>query len=309
MRTAAGRCALLTRTGGAPITPGMGALAIGFRKMHGLGNDFVVVDARTRPLDLTASQAARIANRREGVGCDQLVIIEPARPDQPETDAFMAIHNADGGVVESCGNATRCVAALLMDEAGADRVSLGTLGGPVHARRAEAKDGTGAVAVDMGPALAAWDAIPLAEARDTDHLALGIAPFSDAVAVNVGNPHVVAFVDDAETIALRALGPRIEHHPLFPARINVEVASVLPDGSLRMRVWERGVGITRACGTGACATMVAAVRRHLIARAPTMVRLDGGLLEIDWRAADDHVLMTGPVATAFTGALDESLLA
>jgi diaminopimelate epimerase len=283
----------------------MGALAIPFRKMHGLGNDFVVVDARTRGLDLTTAQAARIADRREGVGCDQLVIIKPARSDQPDTDAFMAIRNADGGVVESCGNASRCVAALLMDETGADQVSLGTLGGAVHARRAEG----GAVTVDMGPARAAWDAIPLAEARDTDHLALGIAPFDDAVAVNVGNPHVVAFVDDAETIALRALGPRIEHHPLFPARVNAEVATVLTDGTLRMRVWERGVGITRACGTGACATLVAAIRRGLIARAPTLVRLDGGPLTIDWRAADDHVLMTGPVATAFTGTLDESLLA
>jgi len=283
----------------------MGAMAIPFCKMHGLGNDFVIVDARARPLALTASQAARIADRREGVGCDQLVIIEPPRPEHPGTAAFMVIRNADGGMVESCGNATRCVAALLMDETDAEDVILGTLAGVVTARRAEA----GAVAVDMGPARADWDAIPLAEACDTDHLDLGLAPFNDAVAVNVGNPHVVAFVDDAGSVGLPALGPRLEHHPLFPARVNVEVASVLPDGALRMRVWERGVGITRACGTGACASVVAAVRRHLIARAPTTVLLDGGPLTIEWRTADDHVLMTGPVATAFTGTLDESLLA
>ncbi len=282
----------------------MGALAIPFRKMHGLGNDFVVVDARAGPLDLTSERATRIADRREGVGCDQLVTIEPPRPDHPGTAAFMAIRNADGGVVESCGNAARCVAALLMDESGADAVALGSLAGPLTARRA----GDGAIAVDMGPARTAWDAIPLAEARDTDHLDLGLAPYNDAIAVNVGNPHAVAFVEDADTIALHALGPRIEHHPLFPARVNVEVASVLADGSLRMRVWERGVGITRACGTGACATVVAAARRGLIARAPTPVRLDGGLLTIDWRAGDDHVLMSGPVATVFSGTLDESLL-
>lgn len=294
----------MTGAGVAPITPGMGAIAVPFRKMHGLGNDFVIVDARTRPLALTTAQAARIADRREGVGCDQLVTIEPPRPEHPGSIAFMAIRNADGGVVESCGNATRCVAALLMDETEAEAVILGTLAGPVHARRAEG----GSVAVDMGPARADWDAIPLAEARDTDHLDLGLAPFTDAVAVNVGNPHVVAFVDDTGSVGLSALGPRLEHHPLFPARVNVEVASILADGSLRMRVWERGVGITRACGTGACASVVAAVRRRLIARAPTTVRLDGGLLTIDWRTDDDHVLMTGPVATAFTGTLDESLL-
>jgi diaminopimelate epimerase len=270
--------------------------------MHGLGNDFVVVDTRTRPLALTDALAARIADRRTGVGCDQLVTIEPPRPEQPGSAAFMGIRNADGGVVEACGNATRCVAHLLMREAGTDTVILGTLAGPVMATRA----GPDAVRVDMGPA--AITAAILAESRDPHHLDLGQPPFTDAVAVSVGNPHVVAVVDDAEAVDLRGVGPIIEHHDLFPDRVNAEVVSRLDRGFLRMRVWERGAGITRACGTGACAVVVAAVTRGLIARAPTTVVLDGGRLVIDWRAEDDHVLMTGPVATAFTGVLDESLL-
>jgi len=282
----------------------MMAAGVPFRKMHGLGNDFVVVDTRGTPLVLTEAVAARIADRREGVGCDQLVIIAPPRPEHPGSIAFMGIRNSDGGVVEACGNATRCVAHLLMDENGVDSVTLGTLAGPVTATRAAG----GSVRVDMGPARTGWEAIPLAEVRDTLHLDLGIPPFSDAVAVNVGNPHVVAFVDDAEAIDLPMVGPQIEHHALFPARINVEVVSVGTDGALRMRVWERGVGITRACGTGACAVVVAAVRRGLVARGPVTVTLDGGPLLIDWRESDGHVLMTGPVATAFAGVFDGSLL-
>jgi len=282
----------------------MMATGVPFRKMHGLGNDFVVVDTRGVSLALTEALAARIADRHEGVGCDQLVIIALPRPEHPGSVAFMGIRNADGGVVEACGNATRCVARLLMDETDADSIALGTLAGLVTAERMAG----GSVRVDMGPARTGWEAIPLAEVRDTLHLDLGIPPFSDAVAVNVGNPHVVAFVNDAEAIDLPTVGPQIEHHALFPARINVEVVSVGADGALRMRVWERGVGITRACGTGACAVAVAAVRRGLVARGPTPVELDGGWLSIDWRESDGHVLMTGPVATAFTGILDESLL-
>ncbi|MQX36522.1 diaminopimelate epimerase [Roseospira navarrensis] len=275
-----------------------------FRKMHGLGNDFVVVDTRTHPLALTDAQAARIADRRAGVGCDQLVTIEPPRPAYPGSAAFMGIRNADGGVVEACGNATRCVAHLLMDEAGAETVTLGTLAGPVVATRAA----DGLVRVDMGPARTDWAAIPLAEARDTLHVNLGVAPFSDAVAVSMGNPHVVAFVENAERVDLRGIGPVIEHHALFPNRVNAEVVSRRPDGTLRMRVWERGAGITRACGTGACAVAVAAIRRGLMLPGAVTVVLDGGPLVIDWAGGDAPVLMTGPVATAFTGHLNGSLL-
>jgi len=270
--------------------------------MHGLGNDFVVVDARSRDLALSDAQARRIADRREGVGCDQIVIIEPPRT--PDAAAFMGIRNADGGVVEACGNATRCVARLLMDETGAEAVTLDTLAGPVTATRAAG----GAVRVNMGPARKTWETIPLAEPRDTLSLDLGEAPFTDAVAVSMGNPHVVAFVDDADAVSLETVGPRIEHHALFPNRVNAEVVSVTPDGALRMRVWERGAGMTRACGTGACAVMVAAVRRGVVPGQPTRVVLDGGDLEIDWAGGDAPVWMTGPVAFAFTGLLDPSLL-
>jgi len=275
---------------------------IPFRKMHGLGNDFVIVDARSQPLVLTDAQARRIAGRREGVGCDQIITIEPAR--MPDTAAFMGIRNADGGVVEACGNATRCVARLLMDESGDDSITLDTLAGPVVAERAA----DGAMRVNMGPARWTWEAIPLAEPRDTLSLDLGQAPFADAIAVSMGNPHVVAIVDDAETIDLPAIGPMIEHHPLFPNRVNAEVISRAPDGTVRMRVWERGAGITRACGTGACAALVAAVRKGLVPAQPTRIILDGGALEIDWRGGDAPVWMTGPVSTVFTGFLDPSLL-
>ncbi len=275
---------------------------IAFRKMHGLGNDFVVVDTRAQSLALTDAWARRIADRREGVGCDQIITVEPARTSGAA--AFMGIRNADGGVVEACGNATRCVAHLLMKEGGASTVTLDTLAGPVVAERAS----NGAVRVDMGPARCTWEAIPLAEPRDTLSLDLGQAPFRHAIAVGMGNPHVVAVVTDAEAVDLAAIGPTIEHHPLFPDRVNAEVISRLPDGALRMRVWERGAGITRACGTGACAALVAAVRKGLVAAQPTRVILDGGVLEIDWRGGDAPVWMTGPVASVFTAHLDPSLL-
>ena len=284
-------------TGGAatPITRCM----LAFRKMHGLGNDFVVLDGRARALALTAESARTIADRRMGVGCDQILIMEPARNGG---DVFMTIRNADGGEVESCGNGSRCVGRLVMDETGKDKIILETVGGPVVATRA-AKD---LIAVDMGPARDAWESIPLAEAVDTLHVPLREGLLQDAVAVNVGNPHAVFFVNDAETIDLAKLGPKLECHPLFPQHTNVEAVQVLNRGHVRIRVWERGVGITRACGTGACAATVAAVRRGLTDRKVT-VTLEGGDLEIEWRA-DNHVIMTGPVTETFAGTLDGSLL-
>ena len=276
------------------------AAAPAFVKMHGLGNDFVVLDARAEPLPLGERQACAIADRKTGIGCDQLITLEPAR--DPRADAFMRIHNADGGEVEACGNAARCVAALLMRESRRDQVMIETVVGLLPAeRRAD-----GLVAVDMGIVRLDWRQIPLARPMDTLHLDLVVGPLVDAVAVNVGNPHAVFFVPDAEAIDLETWGPKVERHPLFPERVNVEVAHRGADGSFRMRVWERGVGMTRACGTGACATLVAAHRRGLAGREAT-VRLDGGPLAIEWRA-DGHVVMTGPVATSFTGRLDRSLL-
>ena len=271
-----------------------------FFKMHGLGNDFVIIDARAQPLVLNDAQARAIADRKTGVGCDQLIVIEPAK--NGSADATMRIRNADGGEVEACGNASRCVAQLLMREQQKSRVAIDTAAGVILAEDA----GDGRVAVDLGLARLEWREIPLARAMDTLHLDLALGPLSDPVAVNVGNPHAVFFVPDAEAIDLKTLGPRLERHALFPERCNIEVATVLSPTRIRMRVWERGVGITRACGTGACATLVAAVRRGLTG-AKAEVVLDGGALEIEW-LPDKHVRMTGPVATSFTGVLDESLL-
>jgi diaminopimelate epimerase len=272
-----------------------------FAKMHGLGNDFVVLDARAAPLALDGAKARAIADRRTGVGCDQLITIEA--PGDRRAAAFMRIHNADGGEVEACGNAARCIAALLMEESGRDKVTIETVVGLLEAERR----GEGLVAVDMGPVRLDWREIPLAQALDTLHLPLRVGPLADPVAVNVGNPHAVFFVSDAGAVDLERWGPEIERHPLFPERVNVEVAHALGPDAFRMRVWERGVGVTRACGTGACATLVAAHRRGHAPRRRATIELDGGRLEIEWRA-DNHVVMTGPVATSFTGRLDRSLL-
>jgi diaminopimelate epimerase len=270
-----------------------------FRKMHGLGNDFVVLDARARPLELSGTQVRAMADRRTGIGFDQLLIIEPA---QADGDVFMTVRNADGGVVSSCGNGARCIAAVVMDDLNKNAVVLETLAGPVAATRT--KDGL--VAVDMGPARLDWQEIPLAIAENTAHLDLVIGGLSNPVAVNMGNPHVVFFVKDVDDIDLSDLGPTIETHVLFPERTNVEVVEVIDRNHVRMRVWERGVGITQACGTGACAVGVAAARRDLTERTLT-VTLDGGDLLVEWRD-DGHVIMTGPVAETYSGLLDRSLL-
>jgi diaminopimelate epimerase len=271
-----------------------------FLKMHGLGNDFVIVDARRRPVALDAARARAIADRRLGVGCDQVIVIEP--PARRDADAFMRIRNADGGEANACGNASRCVAAVLMREKGSRSAMIETAAGLL---RAEAVDGDG-VAVDMGPACFAWADIPLAAPADTLHLSLDAGPLGDGVAVSMGNPHVVFFVDRIETVDPAACGPAIERHPLFPERTNVEFVQVLANDRLRLRVWERGVGITRACGSGACAAVVAASRRGIAGRS-ARVELDGGTLDVVW-CEDGHVIMTGPAATSFTGLLDPSLL-
>ena len=270
-----------------------------FVKMHGIGNDFVVFDARKAPLALAAEDARAIADRRTGVGCDQILVLEASAT----ADAFMRVRNADGGEAGACGNGARCAAALLMAESGCAEAVLETAAGPVAAR-AEAG---GRVTVDMGKPRFGWRDIPLAEPRDTLHVGLAAGPLRDAVAIDMGNPHAVFFVADAEAVDLETLGPRLETDPLFPERANIEAVSVADPRSLRIRVWERGVGVTPACGTGACAALVAAHRRGLCGRRAA-VRLDGGALEIDW-GADGRVLMTGPAAVSFRGALDSGLLA
>jgi diaminopimelate epimerase len=210
----------------------------------------------------------------------------------------MRIHNADGGEVEACGNATRCIATLIMAETGGDRVVVETNAGLLEAR----PESGGRVSVDMGPARLDWREIPLASAQDTLHVDLALGSLADPVCTNMGNPHATFFVADAMSVDLAALGPLLEHHKIFPERANIGVAQVLSPERLRLRVWERGVGITRACGTGACAALVAASRRGLVGRRAEIV-LDGGALTIEWRG-DGHVIMTGPVATSFNGSFD-----
>lgn len=273
---------------------------LNFIKMHGLGNDFVVIDGRASPVTLSAAQARAIADRRTGVGCDQLIVIGPAN--DRLADAFMHIRNADGGTVAACGNASRCVASLLMAEKDAAHTVIETEAGLLDAELGA----NGTITVDMGPARLDWREIPIAEAADTLHLPLIVGPLSDPVGVSVGNPHAVFFVDDAEAVDLATWGPQIETNALFPEYTNVEAAQVLDRTRIRLRVWERGVGITKACGTGACATLIAAARRGLTDRAADVI-LDGGQLHIEW-LADNHVAMTGPVATSFRGTVDPDVL-
>jgi len=271
-----------------------------FIKMHGLGNDFVILDARETALALDGLAARAIADRHTGVGCDQVIVMEKA--DDGLADVFMRIFNADGGEVAACGNAARCVASLLFSDSKADHVVIGTESG---LRDAE-KTPDGQISVDMGRALFDWRDIPLAEATDSNHPGISEGPLSDGCAVGMGNPHLVFFVDDAEAVALEKLGPKLERHPLFPERTNVEIVEMLSPDKLRLRVWERGAGITNACGTGACAALVAAHRRGLSGRRAEVV-LDGGTLVVEW-LADDHVLLTGPVSSSFSGELDQNLL-
>lgn len=273
-----------------------------FVKMNGAGNDFVVVNAMEQPFSPTPDQVRALADRATGVagGCDQLIAIEPSA----SGDAFMRVWNADGGAVQTCGNALRCVGWLLTQANGRTRVAIDTLGGMTTAWR----DADGRVTVDMGTPRLAWDQVPLAEDMDTRGIELQVGPIDAPVlhtpgALSMGNPHVVFFIDHVPDDAFtRATGSLIEHHPLFPEGVNVGFAHVEARDRIRLRVWERGAGLTKACGTGACAALVACARRGLTGRAATVI-VDGGELSIDWREADDHVLMTGPVEIETTGVL------
>ncbi|MBV7257618.1 diaminopimelate epimerase [Pacificimonas sp. WHA3] len=262
-----------------------------FVKMHGLGNDFVIFDARSEPLTLSRAQVRALCDRRTGIGCDQLFVMEPSET----ADVFMRIWNADGGEVGACGNGARCIARLVNDS-GRD-VSIETVAGILTGNAA--KD---VVSVDMGIPGLDWDQIPLAYAMDTAELPVGWEDLQNPGAVNMGNPHVVFFVPDANAADLARLGPLIETDPLFPERVNVGIAQVNARDDITLRVWERGAGLTRACGTGACAAAIAAMRRNLADRTVT-VHLPGGDLRVEWRA-DDHVMMTGDANIAFTGEVD-----
>ena len=275
-----------------------------FLKMNGLGNDFVVVEARSAPFAPSAADVRAIADRASGIGCDQLIAIEPplAGKAGEGVDARVRFWNADGEEVSACGNGTRCVGWLLMQASGKDHAVIETRAGLLVATRA----GERLVSVDMGQPGLEWAQIPLHQDQDTraldvslyDHPALKTLPG----AVSMGNPHVVFFVDDIETAPIHEAGPVIERHPLFPEHVNVGFAQILGRDRIRLRVWERGAGLTQACGTGACAALVAAARRDLTDRTATL-ELDGGELLIEWRAEDDHVIMIGPAAVDFAGEL------
>ena len=281
------------------------AMSVAFHKMNGLGNDFVVVDTRARKIQIGAAAARRIGDRHRGVGFDQLLVIEPAKG---AGDYFLRIWNPDGSESGACGNGTRCVADMLLNESSKASVALATLGGVLQCTR-----GTdGRVTVDMGEPKLDWQDIPLAERMDTRTLDIKVGPIDAPVlfgpsAVNMGNPHCIFFVENAEAHDLAKIGPMLEYHPLFPERANISLAQVKSKSEIRLRVWERGAGQTLACGSAACAATVGAARRRLTERAARVV-LDGGALDIHWRD-DNHVLMTGPVELNFSGALPDRYFA
>ena len=272
---------------------------LSFRKMHGLGNDFVVLDGRATPLGLTRAEIVALADRRRGIGCDQLIIMEPPAAG---ADVFMRIHNPDGSEAGACGNATRCVASLVAAETGKAQVVVRTISGDLPSEKTQ----NGLWQVDMGPARLGWRDVPLAREADTLHVPLACGPVADPAACSMGNPHANFFVPDLDSLPISEIGPRLEHDPIFPDRANIGFVQVMSPDHLRLVVWERGAGLTLACGSGACAAMVNAQRRGLTGRA-ARISMPGGDLFMEWRH-DGHVMMTGPVATAFTGQVDPKAL-
>ena len=274
-----------------------------FIKMHGLGNDFIVLDGRDGSPMPDAGQMQALAHRHLGLGCDQLMVLMPP---VEGVDVCLDMFNADGSIAGACGNGTRCVASLLMAEKTTDRVVIRTIAGHLPCWRS---DNHGQISVQMGPVNTGWQDIPLARESDTLHLDLGLADLGLAdlglaVAVSVGNPHAVFFVEDAEAIDIETYGPLAEQHPIFSDRANIEFVSLKNRGQMRMRVWERGVGVTMACGSGACAAAAAGVLRGLSDN-QVKIELDGGILDIHWQEADSpaggQIIMTGPVATVASG--------
>ncbi|MGX1499447.1 diaminopimelate epimerase [Labrenzia sp. MBR-25] len=279
-----------------------------FLKMNGLGNDFVVWDAREKPLRLAPEAIAALGDRETGIGFDQMITVERS---SLGVDAFMRIHNRDGSEVSACGNATRCIGRLLMEEAGKDLITIETGAGLLHAFDA---DGPRSVTVDMGVPRLAWNEIPLAEEfADTRAIELQIGPIDDPIlhtpaVVNMGNPHAIFWVDDVEAYELERVGPLLEHHPIFPEYANISLAHVFDTDQIRVKVWERGVGLTLACGTAACAVGVAAARDGRTSR-KTTIHLPGGPIGIEWRESDNHVLMSGLTEVEFEGEVDLDTLA
>lgn len=267
-----------------------------FLKMHGTGNDFVVLDGRAQKLNITNDVAKRLADRHFGIGCDQLVVLEKS----DKADVFMRIFNSDGGEIATCGNATRCVADFIMNETGKPTASIETKAGVRAGNRAD----DGSVVVNMGTPHWEWNDIPLSESRNTLHLGLEEGLLMNPVAVSMGNPHAVFFVRDLNHIRMSEWGPKLEKNPLFKEGANISAVQVLSENRIRMVVWERGTGLTMACGSAACAAVVAGVRRELTGR-NVEVELPGGTLNIEWKATDvGNVLMRGPVAYVFNGEIE-----
>lgn len=271
-------------------------MKIPFLKMHGTGNDFVLIDGRKQPVSLDAATVIRLADRHLGIGCDQLLVLEPSTI----ADARMAIYNADGSEISTCGNATRCVADFLMREKGTTEATIETSAGVRKGWRAA----DGGVTANMGTPRWEWQDIPLSESRNTLHLGIEEGRLMDPVAVNMGNPHAIFFVRDLAHIPMAEWGEKLEHHPLFPKRANISAVQVVAENHLKMVVWERGTGLTLACGSAACAAVVAANRRGLASRQCT-VDLPGGSLQVVWEPGEaGDVLMSGPVAYVFEGVVE-----
>jgi diaminopimelate epimerase len=270
-------------------------VTVSFLKMHGLGNDFVVIDARVDEFTPSEKFLRAVGNRKRGIGCDQIVVLR--KPTASGADVMMVIYNADGTQVGACGNATRCIASHMFDELGKNECMIETTAGLLRTWLVS----PGQIAVDFGAPRLEWNQIPLAREVDTLHAPVASGGLFAPCCVNMGNPHAVFFVPDVDVIALAEIGPHLETDPLFPERCNIEIAQILAPDRIRMRVWERGTGITEACGSGACAALVAAVRRGLTARRAVVV-LDGGELDIEWRE-NNHVVMVGPAALSYRGAV------
>ncbi|MFN4140875.1 diaminopimelate epimerase [Aestuariivirga sp.] len=269
-----------------------------FVKMQGLRNHFVFFDARRRPLSLTRENIVRICDVHEGVGAEQVIVIEAASAEAARQGAlaFMRIYNTDGSEAEACGNATRCMAELLFDETGRDEVLIASLGGLLHCRSA----GSRGVSVTLGPISRDWRRIPLSREADTAHLPVASGPLRDGMALHIGNPHAVFFVEDAEAVDIPTLAPAIAGDPLFPDSVNVGVAQVIDGRTLKLAVWERPGMLTEACGTGACVAAYAGRLRGFLSGDHVRVQLPGGTLEIEL-LPDGRAVMTGPVAFCCAG--------
>ena len=282
-------------------------MGVAYLKMNGLGNDFVVVDTRESGRRFSADEVRAISDRRTGIGCDQFIVME--KPLAVGADVFMRIYNQSGGEVDACGNATRCIAALVAEELGRNAITVETKAGQLPTEVSG-----GEVSADMGVPRFDWQLIPLAEEfADTTGIELQIGPIDAPIlhtpsVVNVGNPHAIFWIkDDPDGYELDRFGPLLENHPIFPERANITIARVLSPEHIKIRVWERGVGLTLACGTAACATAVAAARKGLTSR-KVRIDLPGGSLHIDWRETDQHIIMTGPWTLDGRGILPETLV-